>query len=224
MPISQRALIEGRMDSPIRKMFNLGKKLIQEGKHPIDVSLGNSFTETPPKGFYEAFEEQYLKAKNSKPSDRFHGYMLNPGFIEVREKIARWIKENNIYRNIRSSEVIMIHGACGGLNSILKTLIEPVAFYDLVTRKFMVRNREPDEIIIIAPYFVEYVAYIGNNQGKPVAVKSDNNFSLNVHEIEKAINKKTKAIILNSPHNPTGVIYSEENINALVKVLEKKHS
>ncbi|RKY89439.1 pyridoxal phosphate-dependent aminotransferase [candidate division KSB1 bacterium] len=222
MPISTRAVIEGHLDSPIRKMFNLGKKLIQEGKNPIDVSLGNSFTEVFPESFYNAFEKNYLKAKKSRPEERFHGYMQNPGFVEVREKIAEWLMKNNIYKNINSSEIIMTHGACGGINVILKTLIEPIVFYDQPSWKFEIKNKEPDEVIILAPYFVEYIAYIGNNQGKPVIVKTDDNFNLNIKEIEKAINKNTKAIILNTPNNPTGIIYSEESINELKILLGKK--
>jgi len=222
MPISQRAITEGRMDSPIRQMFNLGKKLIEEGKRPIDVSLGNSFSETSPEGFYEAFEEQFIKAKNSNPMERFHGYMLNPGFIEVRERIADWLSKKNIYKNVKGSEIIMTHGACGGLNSILKTLIDPASYYDPIGKNYVIRDTDPDEVIIIAPYFVEYVSYIGNNQGKPVAVNTGENFDLDVNKIEDAINKKTKGIIINTPNNPSGVIYSEKKLRELVEVLEKK--
>jgi len=222
MPISKRAVIEGQLDSPIRKMFNLGQQLIKEGKHPIDVSLGNSFTETPPEGFYEAFEEQFIKAKTSRPSDRFHGYMLNPGFIEVRDKVASWLQEKNIFKDITGKEVLMTHGACGALNAVLKTLLEPISYYDQQTRTFEINAKGPDEIIIVAPYFVEYLSYIGNNQGKPVIVKSKDDFSIDVEAVENAITRRTKAIILNTPHNPTGVIYSEKNVKNLLEVLEKK--
>ncbi len=184
----------------IRKMFEEGEKLKKlYGKDNVfDLSLGNPDLPPPPE-VKKALEEIL---ENYNPS--YHKYMPNAGFPEVREIIAKKVsKEYEI--DISADEIIMTCGAAGALNVIFKTLLDP-----------------GDEVIFPLPYFVEYVFYIENHKGipKPVATKED--FSLDLEAIENSITKKTKIVLINSPNNPTGQVYSEEEIKELAELLRRK--
>ena len=188
--------------SIIRAMFEEGKKLskIYGEENVFDFSLGNPNVE-PPKEVKEAITE----ILNEEDSMFVHGYMQNSGYEDVRENIAEFInKENNT--NVSGNDIVMTCGAAGGLNIILKTLLNP-----------------EDEVIVIAPFFGEYRNYVANYDGKLVVAQSERNtFQISTENLAKVITKKTKAVIINTPNNPTGVIYSEESIKKLAAILEEK--
>ena len=131
--------------------------------------------------------------------------MSNAGYEQVRKKIASHL--NKLHgTHFNTENILMTVGAAGGLNVILKTLLNP-----------------GDEVIAFAPYFGEYNNYVANFDGKIVAISPDTeHFQLNFEEFEQKITDKTKAVIINNPNNPTGVVYSEETIKKIADILETK--
>lgn len=184
----------------IRKMFEEGLKLkkIHGEDKVFDLSLGNPDLPPPPE-----VRETLLKiVEDYKPE--YHRYMPNAGFPEVREIMAKKVSiEHEI--NISSNEIIMTCGAAGALNIIFKALLNP-----------------GEEVIFPSPFFVEYFFYAENHQGKAVPVPTKEDFSLDLEAIERAITEKTKIVLINSPNNPTGQIYSEEELEALGALLREK--
>ena len=133
--------------------------------------------------------------------------MNNSGYEDVRERIALSINEKH-GTNYNASNIVMTVGAAGGLNVILKSLLNP-----------------GDEVITFAPYFGEYRNYVSNYDGILVATPPNTeDFQPNLAEFEKRITRKTKAVIINSPNNPTGVVYSEETIIKLAEILDRKQA
>jgi aspartate aminotransferase len=200
MSISKQ--IEGYMSgaSWIRKMFEEGAKLkaIHGPENVFDFSLGNPNV-PPPKVFQEKLAEI---VKNDKTGS--HAYMQNTGYPHVRQAVAAYLtKEHDT--DITENEILMTCGAAGGLNVTLKTLLD-----------------WEDEILTPAPFFVEYKFYVENHGGKLIPVKTRQDFTLDLKAMEAAITKKTKAIIINSPNNPTGQIYSEASLNQLGSLLRDK--
>jgi aspartate aminotransferase len=185
--------------SMIRKMFEEGTRLkkIYGDENVYDFSLGNPDSE-PPKEVLRALKEL-------ADSPNVHKYMPNVGFEDVRAKISA--KEGaRAGLKMEAAHVVMTVGAAGGLNAALKALLDP-----------------GDEVIVIAPYFVEYFFYIRNHGGVPVPVKSlADTFQPDVRAIAAAVNERTKAIIINTPNNPTGAVYSEETLKALAAALEEE--
>ncbi len=180
-------------------MFEEGARLkkIHGPENVYDFSLGNPNLNPP--------EEFMKRLKNivhlSGHGD--HAYMPNAGYPHVRSSIASFIsKEHNI--NITGDEIIMTCGAAGALNAIMKTILDA-----------------GDEVITPAPYFVEYAFYAANHGGILKTVSTNPDFTLNVKAISAAITKKTKAVIINSPNNPTGRIYSEASLAELSALLEE---
>ena len=190
--------------SVIRAMFEEGKKLSAKygEENVFDYSLGNPNVE-PPKEIKQAI----IDIINEEPQNLVHGYMSNYGYEDVRENIAEFInKKNNV--NLTKDNIVMTCGAAGGLNIILKTLLNP-----------------EDEVIVIAPFFGEYENYVNNFDGKLVVVQADKEtFQPDIKALEKGITAKTKAIIINTPNNPTGVIYSSESLTKMAEVLRKKEA
>jgi aspartate aminotransferase len=184
----------------IRKMFEEGAKLkAQFGVENVyDFSLGNPDLD-PPKEFFDAF-----KKMTESVIPGIHGYMPNSGFADVRNAIAEKVKKDHELE-IDGNSIVMTCGAAGGMNIVLKTILDP-----------------GDEIIAVKPYFAEYGFYITNHQGVLVLAESNKDFSINIEAIEKAITPKTKGIIINSPNNPTGKIYSEKEIDSLCSLLKRK--
>lgn len=184
----------------IRKMFEEGSRLkgIYGAENVYDFSLGNP--NVPPPGlFMETFER--LAAENP---EMIHGYMPNPGFPHVREKVAAQVtKEQDA--EVTGEDIVMTCGAAGALNVVLKGIVNP-----------------GDEIIVPAPYFVEYNFYADNHGGSILPVQTNPDFSLNLENIEKAISPKTCAVLINTPNNPTGQIYPAEVLKALGSLLDKK--
>ena len=192
--------VEG--SSVIRAMFEEGKKMAAKygAENVYDFSLGNPST-LPPKEVNEAIIDI---ASNEDPN-RLHGYMNNSGFEDVREAIAQSLNKR-FDTHFSQKNILMTVGAAGGLNVILKSIIDP-----------------EDEVIAFAPYFGEYNNYVANFDGKIVAVSPNPpSFQPNIKEFAEKITPKTKAVIINNPNNPTGVVYSEETIKELAKVLEDK--
>lgn len=191
-------------NSIIREMFEEGKKLQKlYGKENVfDFSLGNPSVPAPKK-----VKEAIIKILENEDPCFLHGYMSNSGFEDVREKIAESINRK-FGTNFSAKNLIMTVGAASGLNIVLKSIINP-----------------GDEVINFAPYFSEYNNYIKNYDGIVTVVSANlETFEPNLEEFKNKINSKTKAVIINTPNNPTGVIYSEELIKKLVKILEEKSS
>lgn len=188
--------------STIRAMFEEGKRLasIHGEENVFDFSLGNPNVEPP-----EVVKNTIIEILSEESPNFVHGYMSNSGYEDVRLKIAEFTnKKHNL--NLTENNIVMTCGAAGGLNIIFKTLMNP-----------------GDEVITFAPYFGEYRAYTNNYDGNLVVVPSNTDtFEPNLEEFENKITSKTKIVIINSPNNPTGVIYSEEVIKSLANILNKK--
>lgn len=191
-------------NSLIRAMFEEGKELAAKyGKENVyDFSLGNPSVE-PPKEVKQAI----LDIVNEEEPNYLHGYMSNAGYEDVRATIAESLNKR-FGTAFTEKNIIMTVGAAGGLNVVLKTVLE-----------------QGDEVITFAPFFGEYKNYVENFGGMLVAVSPDmETFMPNIEEFETKLTEKTKAVIINTPNNPTGVVYSEEIIKKLAAVLEKKQS
>jgi aspartate aminotransferase len=184
----------------IRKMFETGAKLKAEhgAENVFDFSIGNPDIE-PPDEFQKAIE----KISNEKIPG-IHGYMPNSGYPHVREAIAKTMSKDH-RKDVTSDDIIITCGAAGGLNVIFKALLNP-----------------REEVLVTTPFFVEYTAYADNHGGVLKTVPAKLDFGLDIDAIEKSITKKTRIMLINSPNNPTGKIYSKENLVALGKLLEKK--
>ncbi len=189
-------------NSVIRAMFMEGKMMAEEigAENVYDFSLGNPATPAP------ASVNQAIKdAVDELDSMELHGYMENAGYPDVRTAIAENLNKR-FGTDFGMQNIIMTVGAAGGLNIILKTFLDP-----------------GDEVIAFAPYFVEYRAYVANFGGKIVEVSPNlENFQPDLADFEQKITDKTKAVIINTPNNPTGVIYSDETMTQLGEILSKK--
>lgn len=202
MPVSQKIVESIQRASWIRKMFEEGARLKQEhgAKNVFDFSLGNPNVE-PPKGIQQALVEA---ASETTPG--VHAYMPNAGFPAVRAAVARKIAEDEGIE-LTENHVVMTVGAGGALNVVLKTILNP-----------------GDEVVVPKPFFVEYVFYVDNHAGKTVLVPTREDFSLDLKALEDAITPKTSAILINSPNNPTGKVYSEDEIRGLSELLVRKNA
>jgi len=200
MTIAKKIKASMSHSSMIRKMFEEGAVMKKKyGADKVyDFSLGNPNVEPPGE-----FKRELIRLA-AKQIPLKHGYAPNAGFIETRQAIAS--KINKIYGlQLSPDHIIMSCGAAGALNVIFKSLLDP-----------------KDEVIVLKPFFVEYPFYVNNYGGVVKFVKTKDDFSLDIEAIAKAINKKTKAIIMNSPNNPTGKVYSKKNIADLAALLKKK--
>lgn len=202
--ISEKMQYSVKNSSVIRAMFEEGKKMaLQYGEENVfDFSLGNPSVEPP-----DSVKKAIFTILEKDSPNFVHGYTNNSGYEDVRRFIAdstnHEFKTNFSYEN-----VIMTNGAAGGLNIIFKTLLNP-----------------GDEVIVIAPFFGEYQAYIQNYNGKLVVVPANTEtFQINLSALEEKITQKTKAVIINSPNNPSGAVYSENTICSLASILEQKEA
>lgn len=203
--ISQKVYAMVQNSSAVRAMFEEGKRLasIHGSENVFDFSIGNPNFPAP-----EAVKEAIIDIVSNENSVMVHGYMQNAGFPEVRAAIAE--KLNRTYGSSYTSDnIVMTVGASGGLSIIFRTLINP-----------------GDEVIVLAPYFFEYGTHVRNWDGKLVIVptKAEEGFMPDIDAISAAVTRNTKAIIINSPNNPSGVIYPAELLEKLGRMLEQKQA
>jgi aspartate aminotransferase len=200
MVISKRVKQLMGGSSWVRKMFETAIQLKAEyGEANIfDFTLGNPIEEPPP-GFKQA-----LKKFSSHPIPGMHRYMPNSGYPETRQFVAQQLsKETGV--PFTADHIVMTIGAAGGLNVTLKAILD-----------------QGDEVIVPSPYFVEFGFYIDNHGGVMRLVDTHEDFSLDLTAMEKAITERTKAVLINSPNNPTGAVYAADALRGLGELLRKK--
>jgi len=192
-----REAMEG--GSWIRRMFEAGIALKREyGEDKVfDLSLGNPVTDPP-----EEFRKGLLRLAQ-EPQPGMHRYMPNAGYPDTREAVAAQLREETGLP-FTMGEVVMTCGAAAGMNIVLKTILEP-----------------GDEVVVLAPYFVEYCYYTDNCGGVPRIVDTDEGFNLDMAALEEAMGPRIRAIVINSPNNPSGVIYDEDSLEALGELLRR---
>ena len=200
MAISQKVHDFMERASWIRKMFEEGIRLKQEfgAENVFDLSLGNPVAE-PPRELVDAM----ISAAGETMTGQ-HRYMPNAGYEATRQAVAEALSEE-CKVSLSAGDIVMVCGAAGGLNITLKTLLDP-----------------GDEVIVFAPYFVEYLFYADNHGGKAVPVNTREDFSIDLESFRAAVTSKTKAVIINSPNNPTGVVYSRKALQELADALREK--
>lgn len=191
-------------NSVIRVMFEEGKRLaaIYGADNVYDFSLGNPNVPAP-----KEVEESILETLKEEDSTFVHGYMNNAGYEDVRETVARSLNRR-FGTSFDQGNILMTVGAASGLNVILKTILNP-----------------KDEVIVFAPYFVEYGNYVRGYDGELVVVSPNTvDFQPNLNEFAGKITARTKAVIINTPNNPTGVVYSDATLSRLGQILREKEA
>lgn len=196
---SMEQLVKG--NSVIRALFEEGKEMAREvgAENVYDFSLGNPSVPAP-----EAVGASMKKILDEKNTLYVHGYMSNAGYEEVREAVAKSLNER-FDTDFEWPGILMTVGAAGGLNVILRTLLDP-----------------GDEVICFAPFFGEYTNYVHNYQAQLVVVPPNPpSFQPNLDMLQDRITQRTKAIIINNPNNPTGVVYTAETLDRLEIILKE---
>lgn len=190
-----------KSSSWIRAMFEEGETLKKKygADNIYDFSLGNPVTEPP-----NALKEELVRIASSKAKG-MHRYMTNSGYENVRDEIAAYHKEVTGLP-ITRDHIVMTVGAAGGLNVVFKSILDP-----------------GDEVIVPCPFFVEFMFYISNHNGVMKLVDTKDDFHLDIDKIKATVNRKTKAILINSPHNPTGAVYNEEELKELADFLRERN-
>lgn len=197
MPASPEIREAIRQGSWIRKMFEEGA-LLKAEKGPenvYDFTLGNPYGNPPPQLAKE------IARLAADPDPDLHKYMPNAGFADVRGKVAESLRKATGLP-FTPGLVVMSVGAAGAINVSLRAILSP-----------------GDEVVVIAPYFVEYLFYVRNAGGVPVVAESTEEFQIDLDAIRNAISPRTKALILNSPNNPTGAVYPADALLALSSIL-----
>ncbi len=184
----------------IRAMFEEGEKMkkIHGAENILDFTLGNPVIEPP-----EQLKQELIRLVTSDTAG-MHRYMTNSGYEDVRAEIAEFHRQRTGLKFTRD-HIVMTVGSAGGMNVVLKSLLDPGS-----------------EVIVLSPYFVEFKFYIENHGGIMKLVETKEDFHLDIGKIENAITRKTKAIIVNSPNNPTGVVYNREELMELAALLHKR--
>ena len=183
----------------IRRMFEDGARMKQElGEEKVfDFSLGNPCLDPPP-AYLEALREALQEPRPAR-----YAYMPNAGYPETRAAVASCLRDKR-GTPVEARHIVMTCGAAGGLNVVLKTLLNP-----------------GDEVLILAPFFPEYLFYVDNHGGVARIVETEEDFSLPLAGIGEAISPQTKAILVNSPNNPTGRMYDEQSLMQLGELLQR---
>ncbi len=199
MPISnavREALVQA---SWIRKMFEEGLRLkrLYGADRVADLSLGNPVVEPPP----EVLARLREVAADETPG--LHRYMPNAGLLPTREAVARHLAARTGVP-YGPEHVVMTVGAGGGLNVVLRSILDP-----------------GDEVLLLAPYFVEYLHYVASHGGRAVVVPTDERFRPDPDALRRAITERTRALLLNSPNNPTGVVYGDADLARVAEVLAR---
>ncbi|MBW2058372.1 MAG: pyridoxal phosphate-dependent aminotransferase [Deltaproteobacteria bacterium] len=200
MPVSRKIQSDMRNASEIRRLFEEGIRLkeIHGPGNVADLSLGNPIVE-PPSEFASTVCDLVRQRAG------MHRYMPNLGFPWVRAAVADALTAQGYFDALGPQHVMMCAGAAAGMNVVLKTILNP-----------------GEKVVVVAPYFVEYRAYVENHGGELTVVQPAEDFSLDVGKIGAAITRRTRAVIINSPNNPTGVVYSRENLAELAEMLYQK--
>lgn len=201
MVISENMADLVKNSSAIRALFEEGRAMakVVGAENVYDFSLGNPSVPAP-----AAIKQAIFDVLNEEDSLFVHGYMSNSGYEQVRQAVAGDLNEK-YGASYTMEDILMTVGAAGGLNCVLRTLLN-----------------EGDEVVCFAPFFSEYRSYTMNFKGKLVVVPADTtNFQLNLPALSKLITARTKALIINNPNNPSGVIYSAETLAALQDILAK---
>ena len=199
MAISRKVREQMNDSSWIRRMFEEGIELrkIHGAKNVFDLSLGNPLLEPP-----DEFRAELARLlANEAPGT--HRYMPNGGFPEVRASVAEVLAEESDIP-ITGDEILMTVGAAGAINTILRSILD-----------------QNDEVVLIAPYFAEYIFYVQHQAGVVKEAQCDENWLPDIESLEAAIGPRTRAVIINSPNNPTGVIYPESSIAAIATALQR---
>lgn len=201
--ISEKMIRMTEGGSAIRAMFEEGARMAAKfGRENVyDFSLGNPNIPAP-----EKVRAEIVRIAEETDPMELHGYMSNSGYPQVRARVAASLNRR-FGTAFDENNILMTVGAAGGLNVLLKTLLNP-----------------GDEVLVFAPYFLEYGNYVSNFDGilKAIPANIEGNFQPSAQALRAAITPKTKALILNNPNNPTGVIYTGETIKAIAEVLEEK--
>jgi aspartate aminotransferase len=186
--------------SLIRKMFEEGIALQKRygPENVFDLSLGNPVMDPP-----KAFQQELCRLATERPSG-MHRYMPNAGLPETRTAVAAQLAAETGLP-FSGTDIVMTVGAGGGLNVVLKTILNP-----------------GDEVLLFSPYFVEYRYYVDNHGGVSTVIPTDDSFSLDLEAIEAAITARTRALLINSPNNPTGAVYSADTLARLGEILARK--
>ena len=202
MPISDNVSERMKEGSWIRRMFEEGTSLKKRYgvENVFDLSIGNPIME-PPSEF-----NQELKKLMRKPVPGMHRYMENAGYADTRAAVAVQLSHETGIK-FCGNDIVMTCGAAGGLNVVLKTILNP-----------------GDEVIVFAPYFMEFGNYIDNHGGVIMVLPTNKQFIPKLDALEDAITVKTKAVIINSPNNPTGVVYSQDFVRQLGELLRRKET
>ena len=202
MPVSDKIRDYMEQGGWIRRMFEASIALkAQYGEDKVfDLSLGNPVVEPP-----EQFRRELLRLAQ-QPVKGMHRYMPNNGYLETRQAVADSLQlETGL--DFTAGDIVMTCGAAAALNVTLKTILNP-----------------GEEVIILSPYFVEYGYYINNHQGVAVIVPTGDDFQPDLEAIEAAITSKTRGIIINSPNNPTGVVYPAGELQKLADLLRRQQT
>ncbi len=199
MSVSEKMISALERASWVRKMFEEGaiRKEKYGPENVFDFSLGNPNLDPPAK------LKETLNKLLAEDAPGVHGYMPNAGFLKTRKAVAEYLTDLN-HHSFGSEDIVMTVGAAGALNVLLKAILNP-----------------EDEVIVPKPYFMEYNFYIDNNGGIPKTVNTQPDFSLDIPSIENAIGPKTKAVLINNPNNPTGKVYSKEELDKLGGLLSR---
>ena len=200
MAISNK--VRGFMEkgSWIRKMFEEGISLKQQygEENVFDLSLGNPVM-NPPEQFYEE-----LKKISENPINGMHRYMPNAGLTETRTAVANGLS-NETGLSFTANEIVMTCGAGGALNVVMKTLLDP-----------------GEEFVIFAPFFVEYNFYADNHGGSCKIVPPDENFLPDMEVFRSSINTNTRGVLINSPNNPSGIVYGDKTLSEMCEIIKEK--
>ena len=197
MPISHRVKQALESASWIRRMFEEGAELKARlgADQVMDFTLGNPDLE-PPAEFKQELAAAVQDARNG-----LHSYMPNSGLVPARQAVAHHLSRVH-HLDFKTNDIILTCGAAGALNVILKALLDP-----------------GDEVVVFAPYFPEYLFYADNHGGVARVVETDKHFQLDLNRLEKALSPKTRAVIINSPNNPTGQVYEAGDLKELGRFL-----
>jgi aspartate aminotransferase len=200
MPIADKIRDFIDRASWIRRMFEEGRQMkTQYGEQNVfDFSLGNPILEPPLE-----FTETLIQIAQNKTPGR-HVYMPNAGYPETRVAIADYVSREQM-TTVPWDNIVMTCGAAGAINVIFKSILNP-----------------GEEVILFTPYFAEYYFYVDNAGGKPILVPTQEDFSIDVARLATFLNSQTRAVLINSPNNPTGKVYSENNLKELAQLLTQK--